>query len=76
MKNNEEAVIQNLKDAGCDPDTIRCFMLYLAEGEVKKEQQLLLKHRIKLLDMLHACQKQIDCLDYLMYHIEKKKGVN
>ncbi len=28
MKKREEAVIQNLKDAGCDSDTIACFMLY------------------------------------------------
>ena len=26
---SKEAVIQNLKDAGCSPDTIKDFLLYL-----------------------------------------------
>lgn len=70
MEKREEAVIQNLKDAGCDSDTIACFMLYFEAGEIKKEQQLLSRHRRNLLDALHMCQKQIDCLDYLSWQIE------
>lgn len=33
----------------------------------------LAKHRRTLLETLHREQKQIDCLDYLVYAIEKKE---
>ena len=72
MEKKKEAIIQNLKDAGCDSDTITCFMNYFEAKELKKEQQVLSKHRRTLLDALHICQKQIDCLDYLSWQIEKK----
>ena len=55
-------------------------ILFVAEeipnetGEVKQEQQVLSSHRKDLLDALHACQTQIDCLDYLAWQIEKKGG--
>lgn len=72
MEKKKEAIIQNLKDAGCDNDTITCFMNYFEAKEIKKELQVLSKHRRTLLDALHICQKQIDCLDYLSWQIEKK----
>lgn len=74
MEKREAAVIQNLRDAGCDKDTIASFMQYYEAGEVKQEQQVLSKHRKDLLDALHVCQKQIDCLDYLAWQIEKKES--
>ncbi len=37
MEKREEAVIQNLKDAGCDGETIACFMAHYEAGEVKQE---------------------------------------
>ena len=33
---------------------------------------LLAGHRKKLLDHCHAAEKKIDCLDYLVYQMEKK----
>ncbi len=47
MEKKKEAIIQNLKDAGCDSDTITCFMNYFEAKELKKEQQVLSAiHRI------------------------------
>ena len=36
MRENQstEAIIQNLKDAGCDSDTIENFMAYLQNGNI------------------------------------------
>ena len=31
------------------------------------------KHRKHLLDQVHVHQKEIDCLDYLIYSLEKQK---
>lgn len=63
----EEDIIQNLKDAGCDQDTIEIFMDDWQSGRQDKGTQLLQKHRRFLLNVLHKDQKRIDCLDYLLF---------
>lgn len=68
---SREAVFQNLKDAGCSPDTIKVFLLYFDEGKKDKQLALLEKHRKKLLDTVHKEEKKIYCLDYLTYQISK-----
>lgn len=45
---SKAAIIQNLKDADCSPETIDCCLFFLNTG-----------------------QKQIDCLDYLVFQIER-----
>ncbi len=63
---------ENLKDAGCDLETI-CRCEILAQGEQKGElMQVLSLYRRALLDTVHENQRRIDCLDYLIYHIEKQ----
>ncbi len=66
-----EALIQNLKDAGCTPEFIKQFTLDRCGSE--ERLQLLQRHRAKLLSDVHAKEKQIDCLDYLVYQIQKSK---
>lgn len=74
MKSNqkEEAIIQNLKDAGCDEETIHTFMEDLRNEKIDAGLKLLATHRRSLLDDLHREQKQIDCLDYLVFTMKKK----
>lgn len=64
-------IIQNLKDAGCEEELIKRFMLYDMEGKLKEQLKLLAKHRCLLLDEIHKGQKKIDCLDYLIYNMKK-----
>ncbi|MEA4874947.1 MAG: hypothetical protein RR738_01235 [Anaerorhabdus sp.] len=68
----KEVIKQNLKDAGCDSETIDSFMICKEKGTSKEQVKLLEKHRIKLLDKVHENQKCIDCLDYLVYQINKE----
>ncbi|MCI8717625.1 MAG: hypothetical protein HFH63_08750 [Lachnospiraceae bacterium] len=70
--NDENHIIQNLKDAGCDHDTITAFVEDVRKQNITQGLQLLAIHRRTLLDNLHKEQKQIDCLDYLIYQIEKE----
>lgn len=70
---NEQAVIQNLKDAGCDSEMIAAFVKDVQEQKTAEALKLLSIHRRSLLEKLHRGQKQIDCLDYLVYQIEKYK---
>lgn len=67
---------QNLLDAGCDQQTTDSCMACFCEGNMAKMLPVLEKHRRALLEELHKEQKRIDCLDYLVYTIEKneKKG--
>lgn len=68
----EEAMIRNLEDAGCSQSTIAGFMESVHKGNIPQGLKVLAAHRRFLLDNLHKGQKQIDCLDYLIYQIEKQ----
>lgn len=69
----QERTVQNMKDAGCSEDTINHFLLCYQSGDIKGELKVLSNHRQTLLDKIHKGQKEIDCLDYLVYQIEKSK---
>jgi hypothetical protein len=66
-------MIQNLEDAGCDSDTITAFVDDMEKGKTAESIKLLNRHRQSLLDILHSDQRQIDCLDYLIYQIKKQR---
>ncbi len=68
---SKEAVIQNLKDAGCAPDIIECCIACMEQGKKKELLKRLEDHRKGLLDKVHEEEKQIDCLDYLVYQIRR-----
>lgn len=68
---SDDVIIQNLKDAGCDKETIEKFMSDLHNGDAKNGLKSLVVHRKKLLDSLHREQKCIDCLDYLVYQMSE-----
>ena len=67
---SKEAVIQNLKDAGCSQDIIECCMVCLDCGKKTELLKQLECHRNGLLHKVHEGERQIDCLDYLMYQID------
>ncbi len=73
INESPETVIRNLKDAGCDPETIENVMADLNHGNEGMGLKRLAAHRKKLLESLHREQKCIDCLDYLVYQIKKAK---
>lgn len=74
---SREKVVQNLKDAGCGPDTIEDFLLYFDREQKEEQITLLEKHRRELLNVVHKAEQKIYCLDYLIYQIknEKERGI-
>lgn len=63
---------QNLVDAGCDTQiTQKCMALFQA-GNLREMIPILSAYRKGLLSTVRAGQKKIDCLDYLLYQIEKE----
>lgn len=69
---NSEAIIQNLKDSGCGENMIETFVNNFNDKKFSDGLKLLEAHRRVLLDELHKEQKQIDCLDYLVYKMRKE----
>lgn len=68
----KQALIQNLIDAGCDTALTEQFVSMVEQGREKEALALLAKHRKNLLEHCHVAEKKIDCLDYLVYHMEKQ----
>lgn len=62
-------VTQNLIDAGCSQAMVKKFMEL--QGQKTEQLDLLSCHRQRLLDKLHLQEHRIDCLDYLIYRMEK-----
>lgn len=66
-------VFQNLIDAGCDKAAAeKCTQIILGGG-IDQAVRILEKHRSCLPDEVHTNKKRIDCLDFLIYKIEKSE---
>ena len=70
---SEETITQNLRDAGCDEETIAAFLSCVRDGRGPESLRLLKRQRSLLLDAVHQEEKKIDCLDYLVYQMKKAK---
>lgn len=70
---NSDSVIQNLEDAGCDPETVAQFIELGIEGNRQNQLKLLEQHRKNLLEKVHKNEKRIDCLDYLVFQMNREK---
>ena len=65
----DQLLLRNLKDAGCTKADFQEFFRLGQEGRQQEQLRLLATHRATLLDRLHVSQRQIDCLDYLVYQM-------
>ena len=71
---DKQAILrENLKDAGCDLDMIRRCEVLVQSAKQGELIQVLSLHRRVLLDVVHKNERRIDCLDYLIYQIEKQE---
>lgn len=65
------SIYQNLIDSGCDSQTTEKCMSYMEEGKAPDMLPILMQYRAALLASVHNGQKQIDCLDFLIYKLKK-----
>ena len=76
----DQRLVRNLQDAGCEEADIQQFLKLGHEGRQRDQLRLLAAHRAALLEQLHVSQRQIDCLDYLVYQMssrsDKQRGRN
>ena len=74
MPLTDQVLLDNLKDAGCDSKFAECFMALEHTGQYREQLRLLSAHRRQLLDYLHQEKGRIDCLDYLVYQLERRRA--
>lgn len=67
--------LQNLKDAGCSEEKIHQCCEYVIKNEIDELQRFLKNYRRELLKNLHVKQKEIDCLDYLLFQLAHQGGI-
>lgn len=63
-----------MKDAGCGEEIITKICRLYAEGQVKDAVKILRRHRCSLMEQLHDSQSKVDCLDFLVWQMEKSQG--
>lgn len=68
-----ELLRQSLSDSGCTKEQIKQCVSWYREGNRETVTVLLRQQKQRLLEQMHRKQKQIDCLDYLTYQMEKGK---
>ena len=73
MADANDAIIQNLIDAGCDEEFIRLFQEAYANGQLPKMIAMLARQRKSLLEKIHSDERRIYCLDYLVNKLNKKQ---
>ena len=67
---SEEQIYECLADAGCDKELIKEFETCQSSGRQKKQLRLLGDYRHLLLERIHAEQKKLDLLDYLVWNVK------
>lgn len=72
LSKQRNAVISNLKDAGCRQDFIDRFIAFAEQSQTKELFAMLAAHKKALLEAAHENNHRIDCLDYLTYKLKKE----
>lgn len=72
MTKYNEKILQNLKDANCSNAIIEQFFKLAKQGKLLEQTKLLYSYKTQLLECLHKNQKNIDCLDFLIYRLEQE----
>ena len=71
-RQNPQALLQNLQDAGCGEGLITQFLTLYQAGQYPQSLALLAQHRRTLLQHCHETERRIACLDYLVYQMESR----
>ncbi|MDO4493675.1 MAG: hypothetical protein Q4C53_07320 [Clostridia bacterium] len=74
MTMDTKQIIENLEDAGCDTALTEQFEALWTKGDQKGQMRLLTGYRRLLLDEIHAGQKKLDCLDYLICRMKAQQA--
>lgn len=65
--------VQNLIDSGCDEEMIKKCVQLVQAGDQQTLVKRLSAHRNSLLKAVHTKHKEIDCLDYLLFQLNRNE---
>ena len=72
LSDNEIKVLrQMLEDSGCGSAETEKFIRCRSNGTCEDQLAVLFHHRKRLLSDSHKIQRQIECLDYLIYKLKR-----
>lgn len=63
---------RNLTDAGCDTIMIEQFLELERRQRREEQYRLLSRYKAELLEALHRDAYKIDCLDHMVYTMQKE----
>lgn len=67
----KDTIIENMKDFGCDEETIHKFIDCFEKHDKAGQKKILKDCRDKIMNDLHENQKKVDLLDYMAYQLER-----
>lgn len=70
---NNAVLRENLRDAGFSKAKIEDIMAMLNDNNRQALDTLLTQHRRNLLGKVHLYTQQLDCLDYFIYILKKRR---
>lgn len=62
-----------MKDCGCTPKRSEEYLSLAEKGLTQDQIYFLKRHRNQVMNQLHAVTRQVDCIDYVLYELERKK---
>ena len=69
-----EDLRQTLRDAGCDGRQEALIAGLWESGRMQDAGRILRLHRRDLMEQLHTAQSRVDCLDWLLRQMERKRN--
>lgn len=73
MKSGYEYLESSLKDCGFLEETAAKYMYYAEASQISDMLRLLKQQRRKLMDDLHAAQKKVDTIDFMIRSVEQNE---
>ncbi len=67
---DENTIIQNMVDAGCNSQEVECFCKCKKQGKKKEELDILERHREELLQNIHHIKNSIEELDQMIIKVK------
>lgn len=71
MQRTRSEIYQNLLDAGYSKANADEFMALVDSGDSLAQRRDLERKRTKILGRIHEQNRYLDCLDYLLYELDK-----
>lgn len=69
-------LIRLLKELNCKDADLRQIREFILAGEYSYAAILLRRHRAALLEDLHESQSRVDCLDFIVYQMNRLQKIN